>query len=120
MEAKAVDSQDLLKRLIAAAGLRAKVTSANIANLNTPGYVRQEVKFEGLLEKAMQRGDKAVERVQPMVVEDTATPARPDGNNVTLELELNTMRENRILMETYLTIMDSQFNLLQSAITGGR
>ena len=110
----------LLTRLIAAAGLRSQVTSANIANQNTPGYKRQVVKFEGMLQEAMQRGGSAAERLEPVVTEDTLTPARPDGNNVSLELEMNTARENRILMETYLTILESHFNLLQAAITETR
>lgn len=119
MDSIAPDTE-LLTRLISAAGLRSQVTSANIANQNTPGYRRQVVKFEGLLQDSMNRGGSAAERIEPVVVEDTLSPARPDGNNVSLELELNTQRENRILMETYLTILESHFNVLQSAISSGR
>jgi len=110
----------LLSRLIAAAGLRSKVTSANIANMNTPGYIRREVKFEELLEKAFARGTRSTSNIAPLVVEDRKTPGRADGNNVNLELEMNTMRETRIMMETYLAILGSNFNMMQSAITGGR
>ncbi len=117
MSSIANDSQ-LLTRLISAAGLRSKVTSANMANLNTPGYRRQVVKFEGELQDAMQRGSGHAARIEPSIEEDLVSPARSDGNNVTLELEMNTMRENRLLMETYMTILQSQFGLLETAITG--
>ena len=117
MSSVANDSQ-LLQRLIAAAGLRSKVTSANMANLNTPGYRRQVVTFEGELQEAMLRGSGQSARIQPKIEEDLLSPARSDGNNVTLELEMNTMRENRLLMETYMTILQSQFGLLETAING--
>lgn len=111
---------DLLLRLIDASELRARVLSANIANQNTPGYTRQDVRFEDLLREAVRRGPEAMKEVQPVIEPDTDSPARPDGNNVTLELELNSLRENRILFETYAAILEGHFNLLRAAITEGR
>jgi flagellar basal-body rod protein FlgB len=110
---------DLMVRLLGACELRAKVVSANIANSNTPGYVRQVVRFEELLGEELRRGGSAA-HVQPALLDDLETPARPDGNNVSLELELNSMRENRLLYETYSSILRSHFALLESAITGSR
>ena len=78
------------------------------------------VEFESLLERELERGGERVLRVEPKVVEDTLSPARPDGNNVDFELEKQAQNEVRVLMETYLSILQSQFNLLQSAISGGR
>ena len=111
---------DLVLRLIDASELRAKVLSANIANQNTPGYQRREVKFETLLQKAMSKGHSAATSIEPEIAEDTESPSRPDGNNVTLELELNALRENRILYETYASILQGHFNLMRAAITEGR
>jgi flagellar basal-body rod protein FlgB len=110
---------DLLLRLLDASELRAKVLSANIANQNTPGYTRSDVKFEDLLRDAARKGPSAEQSVEPEVIPDTNSPARPDGNNVTLELELNAMRENRLMYETYATILEGHFNLMRAAITGG-
>jgi len=108
---------DLLVRMLGACELRARVVSANIANSNTPGYVRSQVRFEELLGKEL-AGGAGTAHVMPSVEQDTQTPARPDGNNVSLELELNSMRENRLLYETYSAILRSHFNLLESAVTG--
>ena len=36
----------LLLRLMSAATLRARVLASNLANQNTPGFKRQEVRFE--------------------------------------------------------------------------
>jgi len=92
---------------------------SNIANSNTPGYKRQVVEFEDLLRQALAEGSPEFATVQPEVKTDVATPARPDGNNVTLELEVNAMRENRLLHETYTAMLSGQFRLLDTAIKGG-
>jgi len=110
---------DLLVRLLGACETRARVVSANIANSNTPGYVRQVVRFEELLGKELANGGDPA-HVAPEIQPDLETPARPDGNNVSLELELNAMRENRLLYESYSSILRSHFALLESAITEGR
>ena len=110
---------DLMVRLLGACEMRARVVSANIANSNTPGYVRQVLRFEELLgEELRSGGDPA--RVAPELLPDLETPSRPDGNNVSLELELNSMRENRLLYEAYSSILRSHFSLLETAITEGR
>ena len=111
---------DLLVRLLGACELRARVVSANIANSNTPGYTRQVVRFEELLRTELQRGESDFEGVQPEVSSDLSAPARPDGNNVNLELELNEMRENRLLYETYAAVLNSHFKLLETAVSEGR
>lgn len=112
-------SPDLLLRLLSATELRSRVISANIANQNTPAYKRREVRFEDSLREAL-LGGSDVGGLHPEVVQDTATPARPDGNNVSLELELNALRENRILFETYAAILEGRSNLRRIAVTEGR
>jgi flagellar basal-body rod protein FlgB len=110
---------DLLVRMLGACELRARVVSANIANSNTPGYVRSVVRFEELLRDALLAGDE-LSAVEPETTLDLQAPARPDGNNVSLELELNAMRENRLLYESYSSILRSHFDLLETAVTSGR
>jgi flagellar basal-body rod protein FlgB len=110
---------DLLLRLLAATELRARVVSGNLANLNTPGYKRREVNFEDLLRSALDRG-ASVEKVEAEVETDATSPARPDGNNVSLELELNSLRENRLLYETYAAILEGRMDLQRLAVTEGR
>ena len=106
---------DLLLRLLTAAETRARVISANIANQNTPGYTRREVQFEGLLRSELRRG-KAIDDIELEVVEDHVSPARPDGNNVNLEIELNELRQNRLLFETYAAILEGRGNLKKIAL----
>ncbi len=110
----------LLERLLAATELRAKVIASNIANQNTPGYVRQEVHFEDRLRAALEEGAQDLQGVEPEIVDDRQSPASPDGNNVSLEDEMNSMRENQLLFETYAAMLESRFELLRLAITESR
>ena len=107
--------EDLLLRLLSATTLRSRVIAANIANQNTPGYTREEVRFEDLLRDAMRRG-AAPDSIEPEVIKDHSTPARQDGNNVNLELELNALRENRIRYETYAALLQGRGNLKKIAL----
>ena len=111
------DSSQLLLRLMSASTLRAKVLTDNIANQNVPGYRRQFVRFEELLASQLQGGTRSLDGVQPQVVTDTVTP---DGNNVSLELENNQMRENWLLYQTYAAILQSKHDMVRAAITEGR
>lgn len=78
--------------------------------------MRRVVRFEELLGKELKSGGDG-DHVTPELMADLETPARPDGNNVSLELELNTMRENRLLYEAYSSILRSHFSLMESAIS---
>ena len=111
---------DLLTRLLSATTQRSKVIANNIANQNTPGYRRQVLRFEELLGSAIAGGARDLSRVEPSLEEDQLTPARPDGNNVNLELEMNAMRQNRLLYESYAAMLQGRFEMLRTSIESGR
>ncbi len=116
-------SEALLLKLLSASGQRSKAIANNIANQNTPGYRRQVVQFESLLEQAMNMGasasDGSLLAIEPTQFEDESTPGRSDGNNVNLELEIYASRENRILAETYRTMLQSHYRMLDIAMGSG-
>lgn len=117
-------TSQLLGSLMDAASMRARVLAGNVANQNTPGYERQYVRFEGLLKTALERSRRldpaTVQELRPSVEQDRASPARADGNNVNLELEMSAMRQNRLLYEMYASIQASRSELLRTAIESGR
>jgi flagellar basal-body rod protein FlgB len=108
----------LLEQLMSAASLRHKVLAHNVSNQNTPGFKRQYVQFEELLRQTLEAGGDPA-RVAPRIVTDEVTPARPDGNNVTLELEESSQDENVLLFEAYAAILHNRFELLRASIDGG-
>ena len=118
--ASGIDSGELLMRLLRAADLRSRAVASNIANLNTPGYRRLEVRFEDELARALERGGDRAAELEPRLVEDELHPPRADGNNADMELELAELRRNRLLSETYNSLLRARFDLVRAAIDGGR
>ena len=117
--------QDLfpLARGLDAASLRHKVIAGNLANLNTPGYTRFDVKFEELLRESLRSASgssnlmETLFSVQPKVVQDAAGPFSPTGNNVTLEKEVGMLTRNEILYNAYAEILSNRIAQLKHAIS---
>ncbi|MBL8858674.1 MAG: flagellar basal body rod protein FlgB [Planctomycetes bacterium] len=110
-------SNDVLLKLMSASALRAKVLSENIANQNVPGYKRKVVLFEELLAQRLDQSSRSIEDVKPLIKTDLETPGSPDGNNVTLELETNSMRENALLYQAYAAILQTKHEMMRVSIS---
>jgi flagellar basal-body rod protein FlgB len=107
-----------LLRLLELTGKRSGAINGNIANINTPGYKRREVRFEAALREAFERGTPVTE-VEPETVLDPS-PGRIDGNNVDLEKELALRDQNGVLHDAYLTLLETHFRMLDTAVRGNR
>jgi len=91
--------------------LRQRVTASNIANIDTEGYKRHEVRFEKELAKAQQsEGAGATKQVNPSIVET--------GQEVVLEDELTEMSDTQIRVHLVTRALRHQFDLLRTGITG--
>lgn len=110
---------DLLSGLLSAAQLRQEMITNNLANVETPGWTRKRVEFESLLAKAIEKPGFDPGSIAPQVVEDVTTPGRPDGNNVHLEEEMNALRENKLLYQTYTALLAHRFSAVDAAIREG-
>ncbi|GMA49044.1 flagellar basal body rod protein FlgB [Alicyclobacillus contaminans] len=128
----------LLQNAMQAAQLRQQVYSNNIANIDTPGYHRQDVTFESLLQNALNTstvtsdtGEKwiplsqsspnwqAALNVQPQVVTDTSTTVDNNGNNVDVDAEMARLAENQIQYNALVQDMQMRLDRLKNAIDGG-
>jgi flagellar basal-body rod protein FlgB len=90
-----IDPSDLLRMGMRVEALRQKVIANNIANLGTPGYERKEVRFQGLLARALETGDpEAVADIQPEVITPRASATVQEINNVNLEQEIGDLVKN--------------------------
>ena len=111
---------NLLMRLMSASTDRSRVIAGNIANQNTPGYKQRTLEFESLLTREIESMRPDLESIAPTIDVDKMTPGKPNGNNVDMEREVATMRENLLRYEMYATIMSGNTKLVQSAIHGER
>jgi len=109
----------LITRLLAASAQRSDVIAGNIANANTPGFTRRSLQFEKLLSDALEHGRDLAD-VVPISVPDERSPARGDGNNVLPELELTAHRQNSLLYETYVSVLQAHFRMLEASVNSGR
>ncbi|MHB0885368.1 MAG: flagellar basal body rod protein FlgB [Bacillota bacterium] len=110
-----------LERGLDATSLRNAVLANNLANVDTPGFKRSDVSFEGLLaEETRKAGKTGTQEWKPQVVVDTNTSMRQDGNNVDVDAEMTNLAENSIYYDALVKQLTSQFAMLRSAITEGR
>ncbi len=110
----------LLLQLMSASTLRQRVIGNNLANQNVPGFKRQVVRFEEFVQAELRRRAPNLSRLKPEVVFDLESPSGPDGNNVSMEVEVSAMHENRLLFELYASILSGQMSMVSSAIHGDR
>ena len=104
---------------------REKAISANMANIDTPGYRTRDINFEGELNKAMNGMlsqsdyENGTAQLTPAVQEVPGLLERPDGNNVNLERESLMMSETQLQYQIGIQLVKHQFHQLLSAINGG-
>jgi flagellar basal-body rod protein FlgB len=94
---------------------RQQVIAANVANLETPGYLARDVNFEDSLRAAVDAGrpqDSAVS------VETSLAPTRLNGNNVNIDEQIMSGSENVLRQQLVIQGLNSKYNILRTAITG--
>jgi flagellar basal-body rod protein FlgB len=110
---------DVIAKLLDASAVRHRVIGQNVANVNTPGYERQEVNFEDQLTKLLEAEKPADVSAMEFEVRRTPNlPERADGNNVDIDREMGEMTKNTTLFETYSQILATRLGMMRSAISG--
>jgi flagellar basal-body rod protein FlgB len=111
-------TQTGLERALEGSSLRQQAIAQNIANVNTPGYRRQDVDFASALHAAWDRGAGAVESVSPAVQTDQSAVMRADGSSVDIDTEAASQSKNGLQYEAISSVMKARVSILRSAIGG--
>jgi flagellar basal-body rod protein FlgB len=108
---------------------RAQAISANMANVDTPGYRTHDINFESELRRAtaMAPAPSPVDTADstgtvhfaPVVREVPGLLERPDGNNVNLDREGLLLAESQLQYQLGVQLIKGQFHQILSAINGG-
>lgn len=108
---------------------RHHLLSANIANVDTPGYRRKDIPFEKVMERYLQRErllKTSSSRHIPLRdgrLSDLVKGFQPDTlgtpNNVSLEEEMTALTENQLLYESTLQALAKELERLREIITEG-
>lgn len=127
---------ELLSKGLNAYSLRNKVISNNIANVETPDYKRQDVKFDEILKKNIENNrtlegystdekhirinSRNMNDVNPEVYTEKNTKSRLDGNNVDIDVEMAELSKDHIKFSVVSQQLSGYFRKIKMAITEGR
>ena len=101
----------LMARAMDTYSLRHRITSANIANIDTPGFKKHEVRFEDELQRVQASGGpNAMKEVTPRIVEN--------NEEIILEDELIEMADTQIRVNLVTRSLRHHFEMLRTGITG--
>jgi flagellar basal-body rod protein FlgB len=108
---------DFLEAGIRAESLRQKAIANNIANLETSGYRRIDVKFEELLAKALNSsGSVDLSELEPQIHQPLQTPVNSNGNDVSLESEVGQMVKNSLRYKAYIRLLNKKYRQMELAM----
>jgi len=127
-----VTSQALAAALEGSAA-RHRAIAQNLANLDTPGFIRSDVNFEQALALALERARQATFAGQaphrafdlfaslPLrPQQDRSSPARADGNNVDVDREMVLLSRNALRYNAVEEALAGRIRLLRAVIQEGR
>ena len=127
IQTNAFDYINVLDRAADAAWQRNEAISNNIANVDTPGYKRQDVAFESVLQQALGNNryesmdDKVanvnLSRLRGRAYVDYANYSyRLDGNNVDIENENVMLAENHLKYQGLISSINQDFTTLKTVM----
>lgn len=127
IQSNVFDYVNVLDKAADASWLRNQAISNNIANVDTPGYKRQDVAFESVLKKALgssryetmdaKVGNIKTSQLSPKVYTDYENFSyRLDKNNVDIENENVMLAENQLKYQGLLTSITQEFSNLQAVM----
>jgi flagellar basal-body rod protein FlgB len=107
-------TQIALEAAMSGSMMRQTLLTNNLANVDTPGYQRQDVDFQGTLNAAMQSG-QPLDQVtfQPFTQQQTV---QADGNGVDPEQESANIAENGLLYQELAQVAAQRESILKSAM----
>lgn len=122
------DYINLLTKAADASWKRETVISNNIANVDTPGYKRKDLNFQGVLTEELGRckhesldskvSDVDLSRLDPQIYVDSANYSyRMDGNNVDIDTENVELASEQIRYEGLIDCINSEFERMKAVIS---
>lgn len=108
---------DLLDAGLRAEILRQKAIAGNVANLETHGYRRFDVRFDELLSKALDSsGAVDLAEIEPQIYQPMQTPVKSNNNSVNLEAEVGEMVKNTLRYKAYIRLLNKKYSQIELAM----
>ena len=109
-------TSDEIARYLDLAASEAKLTAANMAHIDTPGFRTLGMDFEAEIRKAMKDVDQGRDRRAVRVRTIDGLVARPDGNNVSMDRESLDLAEAQLKFKTGVALLREEFQRVMDAI----
>lgn len=127
IKTNAFDYINVLDKAADASWLRNEAIANNIANVDTPGYKREDITFESELSRALKHSSYVSmdEKVKNLKTPDLKARTykdysgysyRLDGNNVDIETENTMLAKNQLVYEGLLNSISQEFSNLQAVM----
>jgi flagellar basal-body rod protein FlgB len=115
--------------------MRNEAIANNMANVNTPGYKRQDVSFENLLKDYLDQNQIGLKTtnsrhlelhggmsgdLEPELTRESQTSFRKDKNNVDMDIEMAEMTKNSLYYNSLVTQVNNQFRRIKLVVKEGR
>jgi flagellar basal-body rod protein FlgB len=97
---------------------RQQLVTANIANVDTPGYHVKDVNFQVAMQQAINDGNGLMHSGSP-ALDVPGLAERPDGNNVNIDRESMTLSETQLQYQMGVQLIKEEFHRLLTAIKEG-
>ena len=110
-----------LERVLDVSAFRHQIITANLANIDTPGYRTRDLRpFAGEIDRAMAGNESSLseQSFTPVAHEIRGLLERPDGNNVSVERESLLLAQNQLRFQVAVQFMKAEFHRMSLAITG--
>lgn len=104
-----------LQNALGRASQRHALLTNNLANVNTPGYKRQDMDFNIALQDEM---DKPT--LQPVGAQTAGPAQRLDGNGVDMEKEVMSIAETELRYQALTDMTSNYFSGLKNVIREGK
>jgi flagellar basal-body rod protein FlgB len=95
---------------------QAKLTAANMANIDTPGYRALGMDFDAEMRQALNDSDEGLQSRPVNVRLADGLISRPDGNNVSMDREGLNLAEAQLRFKTGVALLRVEYQRVMSAI----
>jgi len=125
-------NMQIYEKALSASWLKNTAISNNIANVNTPGYKRQDVKFDSVLKDFINNNsmelkrthpkhlpNNGIETLEPTVTRELGTSFRKDRNNIDIDVEAAELAKNAIKFNALTHELSKHLHRIKMAINQG-
>ncbi len=107
---------DELARYLDLAAAQTKLTAANMANLDTPGYKTVGFDFDAEMRKAIAGAEADLPATTPKASHVDGLVSRPDGNNVSMDREGLNLADAQLKYRTGVSLLRVEYQRTMDAI----